>query len=49
MRVDDCENIHSVDPLHQVINFATGYLKKKMTNILNSWFYRQIWRSLVWN
>ena len=36
MRADDCENIHSVDPLYQVINFATGYLKKKMTNILNS-------------
>ena len=28
-RFNDCEHIHSVNPLHLIIHSATGYLKKK--------------------
>ena len=51
-KFDDFEFIYSVNPLHLIINSATGYQKKKKDKrrkILNSWFDRQIWRSLVWN
>ena len=29
-KLDDCENIHSVNRLHLIIQSATGYFKKKM-------------------
>ena len=28
-RFNDCENIHSVNPLYLIINSATGYFKEK--------------------
>ena len=28
-KIGDCENINSVNPLHLMIYFATGYLKEK--------------------
>ena len=29
LRFDDCENIHSVNPLYLIINSATGYFTEK--------------------
>ena len=26
-KIDDCENIHSVNPLHLLFNHASGYIK----------------------
>ena len=31
-----CENIHSVNPLHLLINQGSGYIKEKMER--NTWF-----------
>ena len=28
-KIDDCENIHSVNPLYLIINQASGYIEKK--------------------
>ena len=28
-KFNDCENIHSVNPLYLIIHFATGYFKAK--------------------
>ena len=27
--IDDCENIHSVNPLYLFVNHASGYIKEK--------------------
>ena len=31
-KIDDCENIYSVNPLHLLINHANGYIEKKSVN-----------------
>ena len=28
--IDDCENIHSVNPLYLLVNHARGYIEEKM-------------------
>ena len=33
---DDCENIQSVNPLHLLVNHASGYIEEKME--INTWF-----------
>ena len=48
--VNDCKNIHSVNPLSLIFNSATAYFKeKKDEKVLNSWFNREIWRSFLWD
>ena len=46
-KFSDYKNIHSINPLYLIIHFC--YRPFKKTKILNSWFDRHIWRSLVWN
>ena len=29
-KIDDCENIYSVNPLYLLVNHASGYIKEKM-------------------
>ena len=29
-KIDDCENIHSANPLYLLVNHANGYIEKKM-------------------
>ena len=49
-KFSDCENIHSINPLYLIINSAAGLFKeKKLKNILNSWFDREIRRGFFWN
>ena len=31
-KIDDCENIHSVNPLYLLVNHASGYIKEKNGN-----------------
>ena len=31
-KIDDCENIHSVNPLYLLVNRASGYIEEKMGN-----------------
>ena len=31
-KIDDCENIYSVNPLHLLINHASGYIEEKGVN-----------------
>ena len=31
-KIGDCENIHSVNPLHLLINHASGYIEEKNGN-----------------
>ena len=31
-KIDDCENIHSVNPLYLLINHASGYIEEKNGN-----------------
>ena len=31
-KIDDCENIHSVNPLYLLINHASGYIEEKNRN-----------------
>ena len=35
-KIDDCENIHSVNPLYLLVNHASGYIEEKME--INTWF-----------
>ena len=35
-KIGVCENIHSVNPLHLLINRASGYIEEKME--INTWF-----------
>ena len=28
--IDDCENIHSINPLYLLVNYASGYIEEKM-------------------
>ena len=35
-KIDDCENIYSVNPLYLLINHASGYIEEKME--INTWF-----------
>ena len=30
-KIDDCENIHSANPLHLLVNYARGYIEEKNT------------------
>ena len=32
-KIDDCENIYSVNPLYLLVNHASGYIKEKKGNI----------------
>ena len=49
-KINDCKNIHSVNPLSLIFNSATAYFKeKKDEKVLNSWFNREIWRIFVWD
>ena len=34
--IDDCENIHSINPLYLLVNYASGYVEEKME--INAWF-----------
>ena len=36
LKNDDCENIHSVNPLYLLVNHASGYIEEKME--INTWF-----------
>ena len=31
-KIDDCENIHSVNPLYLLVNHASGYIKEENGN-----------------
>ena len=31
-KIDDCENIYSVNPLHLFVNHASGYIEEKGVN-----------------
>ena len=31
-KIDDCENIYSVNPLYLLVNHASGYIKEKIRN-----------------
>ena len=31
-KIDDCENIHSVNPLYLLVNHASGYIEEKGVN-----------------
>ena len=31
-KIDDCENIHSVNPLYLLVNCASGYIEEKKGN-----------------
>ena len=31
-KIDDCENIHSANPLYLLVNHANGYIEKKNGN-----------------
>ena len=31
-KIDDCENIHSVNPLYLLVNHASGYIEEKNEN-----------------
>ena len=31
-KIDDCENIHNVNPWHLLVNHASGYIKEKNGN-----------------
>ena len=31
-KIDDCENIYTVNPLHLLVNHANGYIKEKNGN-----------------
>ena len=31
-KIGDCENIHSVNPLHLLVNHASGYIEEKNEN-----------------
>ena len=31
-KIDDCENIHSVNPLYLLVNYASGYIEEKNGN-----------------
>ena len=31
-KIDDCENIYSVNPLYLIVNHANGYIEKKGVN-----------------
>ena len=31
-KIDDCENIYSVNPLYLLVNHAHGYIEKKSVN-----------------
>ena len=31
-KIDDCENIYSVNPLYLLVNHASGYIKEKIGN-----------------
>ena len=35
-KIDDCENIYSVNPLYLLVNHASGYIEEKME--INTWF-----------
>ena len=35
-KIDDCENIHSVNPLYLLVNHASGYIEEKKE--INTWF-----------
>ena len=35
-KIDDCENINSVNPLYLLVNHAGGYIEEKME--INTWF-----------
>ena len=35
-KIDDCENIYSVNPLYLLVNHARGYIEEKME--INTWF-----------
>ena len=35
-KIDDCENIYSLNPLYLIINHANGYIQEK--NGKNTWF-----------
>ena len=32
-KIDDCENIYSVNPLYLLVNHVSGYIKEKKGNI----------------
>ena len=45
-KIDDCENIYSVNPLYLLVNHAGEYVEeKKWKWILNLWLYR--WKQRV--
>ena len=56
-KIDDCENIYSVNPLYLLINHAHGYIKEKTGNkflILDSTdenkeLLIKVYRCLEWN
>ena len=31
-KIDDCENIHNVNPLYLLVNYASGYIEEKNGN-----------------
>ena len=36
-KIDDCENIYSVNPLYLIVNHANGYIEEKK-GWINTWF-----------
>ena len=36
IKISDCENIHSVNPLYLLVNHASGYIEEKIE--INTWF-----------
>ena len=34
-KIDDCENIYSVNPLHLLVNHASGYIEEKNESIFD--------------
>ena len=56
-KIDDYENIYSVNPLYLIVNHADGYIEEKNGNkylVLDSTDENQrvtkkIWRCLRWN
>ena len=57
-KIDDCENIYSVNPLYLLVNHASGYIEEKNGNKYlifddsaneNKGLLKQIHRCLGWN
>ena len=43
-KIDDYENIYSVNSLYLIVDHASGYIKEKGVNKYLVWFYRWKWR-----